>query len=101
MRVFDETGQGSVPLRPVLMGQKAAASYVGLSVDDFRHEVNQGRIHMHRRNTYRQSDLDEWKRNLPKILAGKYPDMDLSGVPRTQRAIERVRRMIAPAPRLP
>ncbi len=98
MKIFDETGKAREILGPVLMSQKAAAKYLGIPPEDFRHEVNQGRIHMHRRDTYRQSDLDEWKRNLPKILAGKYPDMDLSGVPRTHRAIERARRMIPPAP---
>ena len=86
-KIYDETRRG-----PVLLTERAAAGYLGLTLDDLRHEVNQGRIHKHTSRHFRESDLDEWRRNLPRMLAGRMPDMDFAGVPHTQRAIERARR---------
>lgn len=68
--------------------ERQAAGYLGLSLDLLRHEVNQGRLAKHSRG-FRSTDLDDWKRRLPKMLAGRMPDMDLRGVPRTERHIER------------
>ena len=70
------------------MATTAARTFATKAADDLRHEVNQGRIARHSR-LFRSADLDDWRRALPRMLAGKAPDMDFSGIPRTQRALER------------
>ena len=80
------------PQKPTLISERQAAGYLGITLDELRHEVNQGRLHKHTQRRYRQSDLDLWRSNLAKMLAGKFPDIDLSGIARTQRYIERQKR---------
>lgn len=74
-----------------MLSERQAASYLSLTLDQLRHEVNQGRLAKSHRK-FRSDDLDDWRKRLPQMLAGRMPDIDLSGVPRAQRHIERSNR---------
>jgi hypothetical protein len=71
-----------------LLTERQAIRYLDINPDQFRHEVNQGRIGKRHERWFRRGDLDAWK-NLSQAQRRAMRDMDLTGVPRTLRALAR------------
>jgi hypothetical protein len=73
-----------------VLGERAAARYLEISLDRLRQEVNAGRLACSGTRRLRQfsiQDLDRWRRETKRAKRAMPQPLDLTGVARTERRI--------------